>query len=221
MRPAASSVRPARMRASGKAGACFSGRGPACSTPTRPTSAVSIRSSTPTICSISRRSADRKRTALCIGSSTTMSTDRIEKRVVLRAPRSRVWRAIADAKAFGTWFGMRLEGAFAAGRTVRGRLTIPNYDHLTLELQIERIEAEHFFSYRWHPYAIDPKVDYSSEPTTLVEFRLEEIDGGKGTAVTIVESGFDRIPLARRAEAFRMNDAGWAGQAKKLAQYVT
>jgi len=150
----------------------------------------------------------------------TPSTDRIEKRFEVRAPRARVWRAIADANEFGAWFGMRLEGAFAAGRTVGGRLTIPNYDHLTLELQIERIDPEQYFSYRWHPYAIDPKVDYSSEPTTLVEFRLEEIDGGKGTAVTIVESGFDRIPLARRAEAFRMNDAGWAGQAKKLAQYV-
>jgi len=148
------------------------------------------------------------------------STDRIEKRFEVRAPRARVWRAIANANEFGAWFGMQLEGAFAAGKTVRGRLTIPNYDHLTLELQIERIDAEHFFSYRWHPYAIDPKLDYSSEPTTLVEFRLEEIDGGKGTAVTIVESGFDRIPLARRAEAFRMNDAGWASQAKKLAQYV-
>ena len=148
------------------------------------------------------------------------STDRIEKRFEVRAPRARVWRAIANANEFGAWFGMQLEGAFAAGKTVRGRLTIPNYDHLTLELQIERIDAEHFFSYRWHPYAIDPKLDYSSEPTTLVEFRLEEIDGGKGTAVTIVESGFDGIPLARRAEAFRMNDAGWTGQAKKLAQYV-
>ena len=148
-----------------------------------------------------------------------MSTDRIEKRVVLRAPRSRVWRAIADAKEFGTWFGMKLEGAFAAGRTVRGRLTIPNYDHLTLELQIERIEAEHFFSYRWHPYAIDPKVDYSSEPTTLVEFTLEEAEGG--TALTIVESGFDRIPLARRAEAFRMNTEGWGGQIKNLERYVS
>lgn len=148
------------------------------------------------------------------------TTDRIEKRFEVRAPRARVWRAIADATEFGAWFGMKLEGAFAAGRTVRGRLTIPKYEHLTLELQIERIDAEHFFSYRWHPYAIDPTVDYSTEPTTLVEFRLAEIDGGKGTAVTIVESGFDRIPLARRAEAFRMNDAGWAGQAKKLAQYV-
>lgn len=151
---------------------------------------------------------------------TAPSTDRIERRFEVRAPRARVWRAIADANEFGAWFGMKLEGAFAAGRTVRGRLTIPNYDHLTLELQIERIDPEHLFAYRWHPYAIDPKVDYSTEPTTLVEFRLAELEGGKSTAVTIVESGFDRIPLARRAEAFRMNDAGWAGQAKKLAQYV-
>ena len=149
-----------------------------------------------------------------------MSTDRIEKRVVLRAPRSRVWRAIADAKEFGTWFGMKLEGAFAAGRTVRGRLTIPNYDHLTLELQIERIEPEHFFSYRWHPYAIDPKVDYSSEPTTLVEFRLEEIDGWKGTAVTIVESGFDRIPVERRATAFTANEGGWTMVVTLIEKYL-
>jgi len=148
------------------------------------------------------------------------STDRIEKRIELRASRSRVWRAIANATEFGAWFGIKLEGAFAAGATIRGRLTMPNYDHLTLEMQVERIEPEGYFSYRWHPYAIDPKVDYSTEPTTLVEFHLEEIAGGEGTAVTIVESGFDRIPLARRAEAFRMNDAGWAGQAKKLAQYV-
>ena len=149
---------------------------------------------------------------------TPPTTDRIEKRFEVRAPRARVWRAISDATEFGTWFGMKLDGAFVSGATVRGRVTIPNYDHLTLDMQIERIEPEHYFSYRWHPYAIDPKVDYSSEPTTLVEFRLAEI--ANGTAVTIVESGFDRIPLARRAEAFRMNDAGWASQAKKLAQYV-
>jgi uncharacterized protein YndB with AHSA1/START domain len=148
----------------------------------------------------------------------TSSTDRIEKRVEVRAPRARVWRAIANANEFGAWFGIKLEGGFAAGATIQGRLTIPNYDHLTLEMQIERIEPEHYFSYRWHPYAIDPEVDYSTEPTTLVEFQLAETAGG--TAVTIVESSFDQIPLARRAEAFRMNDAGWAGQAKKLAQYV-
>src|SRR5258706_544032 len=150
--------------------------------------------------------------------SDTMSTDRIEKRVVLRAPRTRVWRAIADAAEFGTWFRVKLEGAFAAGKPIRGRMAIPGYEHVTLELLVERIDAERYFSYRWHPYAVDPAVDYSAEPTTLVEFHLEETDGG--TALTIVESGFDRLPLARRAEAFRMNDNGWDGQIKHLARYV-
>ncbi|HEY3222111.1 MAG TPA: SRPBCC family protein [Gemmatimonadales bacterium] len=148
-----------------------------------------------------------------------MSTDRIEKRVVLRAPRSRVWRAISDANEFGTWFRMNLDGAFVAGRTVRAKVTIPGYEHMKVEMQVERIEPERYFSYRWHPYPNDPAIDYSAEPMTLVEFTLEDAEGG--TALTIVESGFDRIPLARRAEAFRMNDGGWAGQIKNLAAYVT
>ena len=147
------------------------------------------------------------------------STDRIEKRVVLRAPRSRVWRAITTAEEFGAWFRMNIEGVFAEGATVRGRLTHPGYEHVMLEMKVERIEPERYFSYRWHPYAIDPAVDYSAEPTTLVEFILEETEGG--TALTIVESGFDRTPLARRAEAFRMNDQGWAGQIKNLSRYVS
>ncbi len=148
----------------------------------------------------------------------TSSTDRIEKRVVLRAPRARVWRAITNADEFGTWFRIKLDGAFTAGRAVRGKITIPGYEHLTVDMLVERIEPERYFAYRWHPYPIDPKVDYSAEPTTLVEFTLEETEGG--TAVTIVESGFDRISLTRRAEAFRMNDQGWAGQIKNLAKYV-
>jgi uncharacterized protein YndB with AHSA1/START domain len=147
------------------------------------------------------------------------STDRIEKKVVLRASRSRVWRAITTAEEFGAWFRVNLDGAFAEGATVRGRLTHPGYEHVMLEMKVERIEPERYFSYRWHPYAIDPAVNYSTEPTTLVEFILEETDGG--TALTIVESGFDRIPLARRAEAFRMNDQGWAGQIKNLSRYVS
>jgi uncharacterized protein YndB with AHSA1/START domain len=147
------------------------------------------------------------------------STDRIEKRVVLRAPRSRVWRAITTADEFGAWFRMNVDGEFAEGGTVRGRLTHPGYEHVTLEMRVERIEPERYFSYRWHPYAIDPAVDYSAEPTTLVEFTLQDTEGG--TALTIVESGFDRIPLARRAEAFRMNDQGWAGQIKNLERYVS
>jgi uncharacterized protein YndB with AHSA1/START domain len=147
------------------------------------------------------------------------STDRIEKSVVLRASRSRVWRAITTAEEFGAWFRVNLEGAFAEGATIRGRITHPGYEHMTLEMLIERIEPERYFSYRWHPYAIDPAVDYSAEPTTLVEFTLQDTEGG--TALTIVESGFDRIPLARRAEAFRMNEQGWAGQIKNLTQYLS
>ncbi len=147
------------------------------------------------------------------------STDRIEKRIVLRASRSRVWRAITTAEEFGAWFRMNIDGEFAEGGTIRGRITHPGYEHMTLEMLVERIEPERYFSYRWHPNAIDPAVDFSAEPTTLVEFILEDTEGG--TAVTIVESGFDRIPLARRAEAFRMNEQGWAGEIKNLERYVS
>ncbi|MEW5918217.1 MAG: SRPBCC family protein [Gemmatimonadota bacterium] len=149
----------------------------------------------------------------------TTATDRIEKRVQLRAPRARVWRAIADSKEFGKWFGVILDGSFVAGQTTRGRITIKGYEHVTLEMEVQQVEPERYFAYRWHPYAVDAAVDYSSEPTTLVEFHLAEI--ATGTEVTIVESGFDRIPLDRRSEAFRMNDAGWNGQAKNLERYVS
>jgi uncharacterized protein YndB with AHSA1/START domain len=146
------------------------------------------------------------------------TTDRIEKRFEVSAKRSRVWRAISDANEFGAWFGMKLDRPFTAGATVFGRLTIPGYEHISLEMQVQRVEPEGYFSYRWHPYPMNPEVDYAAEPTTLVEFRLAETAGG--TAVTITESGFDRLPSTRRAEAFRMNEAGWTGQSKKLASYV-
>ena len=146
-------------------------------------------------------------------------TDRIEKTVTLRATRSRVWRAITTPKEFGAWFGANLEEPFTAGATVRGPITHPGYEHLTLEMQIERLEPERYFAFRWHPYAVEAGVDYSSEPTTLVEFRLQEAGGG--TVLTITESGFDRIPLARRAEAFRMNEQGWTAQARNLERYVS
>jgi uncharacterized protein YndB with AHSA1/START domain len=146
------------------------------------------------------------------------TTDRIEKEIVLNAPRSRVWRALADAEQFGAWFGIKFEGAFVPGARVRGQMTTPGHEHVTLEFAIERMDPETRMSYRWHPYAVQPGVDYSSEPTTLVEFQLEEIAGG--TALKVVESGFDRIPLARRAEALRMNDAGWAEELENIARYV-
>lgn len=148
-----------------------------------------------------------------------ISTDRVEKRLVMRAPRTRVWRAITTPAEFAEWFRIRLDGAFAEGATVRGDVTHSNGTHVcTVEMRIERIEPERYFSYRWHPYPIDPAYDYSAEPTTLVEFTLEEAEGG--TEVTIVESGFDGIPIHRRAEALRMNDRGWDAQMGNLARHV-
>jgi uncharacterized protein YndB with AHSA1/START domain len=145
-------------------------------------------------------------------------TDRIEKQVVLRAPRSRVWRALTDPGEFGEWFGVKLEGGFSEGAATSGNITYPGYEHLIMDMHIERIEPERLFSYRWHPYAIDTAVDYSQEPMTLVEFLLEDAEGG--TQLTIVESGFDQIPLERRAEAFRMNDGGWAEQMVNIESHV-
>ena len=145
-------------------------------------------------------------------------TDRIEKTVTLRAPRARVWRALTATEEFGAWFGVKLEGAFAEGASIRGKITHPGYEHLTMEMLVERIEPERYFAYRWHPYAVDASVDYSAEPTTLVEFRLDEVDDG--TVLTIVESGFDRVPAVRRDEAFRMNDQGWTEQARNIERYV-
>jgi uncharacterized protein YndB with AHSA1/START domain len=148
----------------------------------------------------------------------TTSTDRIEKKALLRAPRARVWRALTDAREFGQWFGVDLAGTFAPGARLQGKITHKGYEHLTMDLTVERMEPERLVSWRWHPYAIDPGVDYSGEPTTLVVFELEEVESG--TQLTVVESGFDRIPAARRAEAYRMNDEGWAAQMESIARHV-
>lgn len=144
-------------------------------------------------------------------------TDRIEKKVVLKAPQSRVWRALTDSGEFGKWFGMTVEGSFQVGKTVGGNITYKGTP-VRVEFTPEKIEPETRFSYRWHPFALDPKVDYSKEPTTLVEFRLAE--AAEGTVLTVVESGFDRIPQLRRDEAFRMNEGGWTGQLKNIQRYV-
>ena len=146
------------------------------------------------------------------------STDRIEKKILLRAPRSRVWRALTSAQEFGSWFGVKLDGDIAPHARVHGQITHPGYEHLKMELLIERVEPEQLFSYRWHPYAVDPKVDYSQEPTTLVEFQLAQVTGG--TMLTVVESGFDQIPPARRAEAYRMNSGGWEMQTHNIERHV-
>jgi uncharacterized protein YndB with AHSA1/START domain len=147
------------------------------------------------------------------------STDRIERKVFLKAPRARVWRALSDAGEFGGWFGVDFKGkSFVAGKPVQGKVTYPGYEHLTMELSIERVVPEQLLSWRWHPAAIDPKVDYSKEPKTLVVFELQEVDGG--TMLTVVESGLDKIPLARRADVFRMNSSGWDQQMENIKKHV-
>ena len=145
-------------------------------------------------------------------------TDRIERTIVLRAPRIRVWRALTDPVEFGAWFGVRLEGKFEPGARVRGAITHPGYEHVTLDITVERMEPQRLFSWRWHPYAIEPGVDYSHEPTTLVVFELQDVP--EGTRLTVVESGFDEVPLARRALAYRMNGEGWTMQVQSIARHV-
>ena len=147
-----------------------------------------------------------------------MSSDRIEKEIEIKAPVSRVWRALTDYKQFGNWFGVNLEGPFVPGETTRGNITIPNYEHVVFQAEVKTIEPERYFSFTWHPYAVDPDQDYAQETPTLVEFTLTET--AAGTHVRVVESGFDKIPAHRRDEAFRMNEGGWAGQIKNIRDYV-
>ena len=143
---------------------------------------------------------------------------RIEKRVELKAPIARVWRALTDHREFGQWFGVRIEAAFVPGQPATGQITYPGYEHLRWHAVVQKMEPERLFSFSWHPYAIDPQVDYSGEAPTLVEFRLEPTPAG--TLLTVTESGFENVPAARRAEAFRMNDGGWAEQMKNIESHV-
>ncbi len=144
--------------------------------------------------------------------------DRIEKRIELSAPVSRVWKALTDYRQFGEWFRVKLDGPFVAGQVARGHMTYPGYEHLKWEAVVQAIEPEHLFSYTWHPYAVDPHVDYSEEPPTLVEFRLEKT--AKGTLLLLTESGFDKIPIGRREEALRKNDGGWTAQMKNIEDHL-
>jgi len=152
--------------------------------------------------------------------STPSDTDRIERSVLIDAPRERVWRALSNAEEFGTWFGADLKGqTFAAGERARGRVTFPGYEHVWFDIVVERIEPPSLLSYRWHPYAVDPAVDYSAETPTLVTFTLNEAPNG-ATRLTVVESGFDKVPVHRRREAFRMNTEGWDGQIENIVRHV-
>ena len=145
-------------------------------------------------------------------------TDRIEKTVELNAPIERMWRALTDPAEFGEWFKVKLDGPFTPGQPTRGHITHPGYEHVAWESRTVKMEKPRLFSFTWHPYAIDPGVDYSDEPPTLVEFRLEPTPNG--TRLTVVESGFDALPSHRRADALRMNDSGWAEQTRNIKAYV-
>lgn len=158
-----------------------------------------------------------------------MTTDRIEKKILLRAPRQRIWRALTDAAEFGTWFGVRFDGPFTPGGRLRG-VIVPTgvdaevakgqqpYAGKPFEITVERMDPERLFSFRWHPYAVDPDVDYSAEPTTLIVFTLEEAPDG--ILLTVTESGFDSIPLERRAKALEANEQGWGMQLKLIEKYL-
>ena len=145
--------------------------------------------------------------------------NRIEKRIELKAPVSRVWRALTDQREFGQWFRVKLEGPFVAGQESRGNITYPGYEHIVWTAVIQNMEPERLFSFTWHPYAVDPNVNYSKETPTLVEFRLEK--AGSGTLLVLTESGFDNTPAERRSEAFRRNDGGWTEQMKNIEAHVT
>jgi len=144
--------------------------------------------------------------------------NQIAKRIELEAPVSRVWRALTDYREFGEWFRVKLEGPFVPGQEARGKITWPGYEHVTWRAVIQKMEPERLFSFTWHPYSVDPQVDYSKETPTLVEFRLEKT--ANGTLLVLTESGFDKIPSKRRLEAFRMNDGGWTQQMENIEKHV-
>ena len=145
-------------------------------------------------------------------------TDRIEKTIELKAPVDRVWRALTDATEFGQWFRVNLTGPFVEGEVARGNILHPGFEHVMFEAKVVTIRPKSLFSMTWHPYAVDPKVDYSDEPSTLIEFVLEPTSAG--TRLTVTESGFDALPAHRRDEAFRMNEGGWAAQLQNIKSHV-
>ena len=145
--------------------------------------------------------------------------DRIEKRIELKASVSRVWRALTDHREFGEWFRVKLDGPFVPGQISCGHITYPGYEHVKWEAVVQKMEPERLFSFTWHPCAVDSKIDYSKEASTLVEFRLEKTTSG--TLLLLTESGFDKIPSDRRLEAFRMNDGSWTEQMKNIESHVT
>jgi len=150
--------------------------------------------------------------------TTTTTTDRIEKRIELKAPIARVWKALTDHREFNEWFRVNLEAPFVPGKATKGRITYPGYEWMIMEVVVQKMEKEQLFSFTWHPHTVERDKDYSHETPTLVEFKLEK--AGAGTILTVIESGFDKIPASRREEAFRMNSDGWAEQLRFIEEFL-
>jgi uncharacterized protein YndB with AHSA1/START domain len=144
--------------------------------------------------------------------------NRIEKRIELKAPTSRVWRAITDFREFGEWFRVKLNGPFVVGQVSRGQITYPGYEHLKWEATVQKMDPERLFSFTWPQSKSLDNPDYANAPTTLVEFRLEKTP--TGTLLLLTESGFDNVPADWRLEAFRRNDGGWTEQMKNIEKHV-
>jgi uncharacterized protein YndB with AHSA1/START domain len=156
---------------------------------------------------------------MILASATASETDSIERSILINATRQRVWRALSNAEEFGDWFGVNLKGkTFTPGQRVQGSFTIQGHEHCMFDIVVERIEPERLLSYRWHPYAMDPAVDYEKEQRTAVTFTLK--DAGDGTLLTVLETGFDQVPPERRLEAFRMNSRGWEGQLNNIQRHA-
>lgn len=153
--------------------------------------------------------------------STVLDSNQIERKIVIQAPRDRVWQALTDAAQFGRWFGAKLDGQqFVVGQRTRGQITVCGHEHAWFDVVIERMQPQTLFAYRWHPYAVDPAEDYEKEEPTLVTFTLTDI-ADHSTLLTVIESGFDKVPPHRRLEAFRMNNQGWEHQLNNIARYAS
>lgn len=148
-----------------------------------------------------------------------MQPDCIEKSVEIAAPAARVWRALTDSAEFGAWFGVRLSEPFKAGEESSGPSLAQGFENVTWRAVIQAIDPEQYFAFTWHPFAVDPKTDYSEEVPTLVEFRLQPSPSG-GTFVQLTECGFNDLPEHRRELAWTNHEKGWARQLSNVADYV-
>jgi len=150
---------------------------------------------------------------------TASASSTVERSTLVRAPRSRVWQALTSIQEFSKWFCVKdADGEFTPGARLRMVSTHECGKGEEFFVDVVKMEAPETFSWRWTPGSKQPGEDTSSEPMTLVEFRLKEVEGG--TLVTVTESGFDKLSLTRRIRVFEQNDKGWEIQLASLTRYA-